>query len=172
MVVILCSSNSKGRANMPLSRWEWHAVLPTKTVPDSGRKVISSIRNRGRRSTLMLPTWTGSYANVRGSIFRLLNFVIKQLYSELGRLVFYPCIWSDTFHRFLSSFLHRGKNDIACLIQAWQSFLVTLFTDSQIRSLNRSSVFSAFLLMPAFTFDQNSSIGFRNGEYGGKYKHL
>ena len=71
----------------------------------------------------------------------------------------------DIAQRFLSPLLHhRGKKDIACLIHAWQSALVTLCTESQIRSLSRSSALSAFLLIPAFTFAQNSSIGFRNGE--------
>ena len=36
----------------------------------------------------------------------------------------------------------------------------------------RSSAFNGVLLTPAFTFDQNFSIGFKNGEYGGKYRHL
>jgi hypothetical protein len=35
--------------------------------------------------------------------------------------------------------LHLGKNDTAWRIHAWQSDRVIIWTDSQIRSLNRSS---------------------------------
>jgi hypothetical protein len=48
---------------------------------------------------------------------------------------------------------------MACPIQAWQSILVTLCTDSLMRSLNRSSAVSAFLLTPAFS---QSNLGVAN----------
>jgi hypothetical protein len=75
-------------------------------------------------------------------------------------------------HRLVSFRLHLEKNDTAGRIHAWQSTRVTTWTDSQMRSLNRSSAVNAFRLTPAFTFDQDFSMGFKKGEYGRRYKHL
>src|ERR1700757_1465486 len=72
----------------------------------------------------------------------------------------------------LSSRLHLGKNETACGIHSWQLARLTVWTDWQICSLNRSSAVNTFRLTPAFNFDQNPSIGCKNGEYDERYKHL
>jgi hypothetical protein len=46
-----------------------------------------------------------------------------------------------------------------------------IHTDWQMRSLNLSLAFDGSCLIPALTMDQNSSLGFRNGEKGGRYMH-
>lgn len=60
--------------------------------------------------------------------------------------------------------IQRGKKDTECLIQPLQSFKVTFETESIILGVNKSPESRGFLLIPAFTFDQNSSIGFKKGE--------
>lgn len=70
--------------------------------------------------------------------------------------------------RISSLAIHRGKKLTECFIQPRQSLRVTWVTASIIRGVKRSVVSNGFLLIPDLTFDQNSSIGLRKGDYGGK----
>jgi hypothetical protein len=79
---------------------------------------------------------------------------------------------SCPFYRFLSWSSHRKKKETACLIHAWQLAPVTCWTTWLKGPLSRSSAVTVCRLMPALRLEQNSSIGFRKGEYGGRYKHL
>ncbi|KAI8637404.1 hypothetical protein BD408DRAFT_353804, partial [Parasitella parasitica] len=55
-----------------------------------------------------------------------------------------------------------------CLIQPRQSLIVTVLPASLILGVNVSFVSNADLLTWYLTLDQNSSMGFKNGEYGGR----
>jgi hypothetical protein len=62
-----------------------------------------------------------------------------------------PTHFFITYSLFKLAFRRRSLS-----VYAWQSARVTYCTDSQMRSPNRSSTVSAFLLIPAFGFNQNS----------------
>lgn len=65
--------------------------------------------------------------------------------------------------------IQRGKKDAECLLQPRQSFNVTFFIECIILGVKGSLESREFLLIPAFTSDQNSTIGFKENKEASRY---
>lgn len=64
---------------------------------------------------------------------------------------------------------HLGKNDTECLIHPSQSLAVTLCAEEMIRGVKVSSFVRISRATPALSLDQQNSMGFKKGEYGGRW---
>lgn len=68
----------------------------------------------------------------------------------------------------VSSIAHLRRYGPAWTIYTWLSARVTFRTASDMLPVIQSSAVKAIPLTPAFTFDQDSSVRFKKGEYGWK----